>query len=106
VPFVDPFLGPEAPADDSQWDVYWTSRDARIPRGFLPLLDEWAGIDARERALGIEPGTPVLMDPAGRVDPRLARFVSRSRFSRLAEGTRRSYVKDYRLFFSFLHARS
>ena len=39
-----------------QWDVYWTSRDAKIPRGFLPLLDEWADIDARERAPGIGPG--------------------------------------------------
>ena len=50
--------------------MYWTSRDAQIPQGLLPLLDEWADIDARERAPGIEAGTPVLMDPAGRVDPR------------------------------------
>jgi hypothetical protein len=35
----------------------------------LPLPDEWAHLDARERALGIEAGTPILMDPAGRVDP-------------------------------------
>ena len=36
----------------------------------MPLLDERVDIDARERAPGIEAGTPVLMDPAGRVDPR------------------------------------
>jgi site-specific recombinase XerD len=69
------------------------------------LLDAWADIDARERAAGIEPGTPVLVDPLGRVDAVLAQFLRRSRFSRLAEGTRVSYVKDYRLFFSFLWSR-
>jgi hypothetical protein len=69
------------------------------------LLDAWADIDTRERAVGIEPGAPVLVDPSGRVDPVLARFLRRSRFSRLAEGTRVSYVKDYRLFFSFLWSR-
>jgi len=35
----------------------------------------------------------------------LARFLSRSRFAWLAEGTRRAYAKDYRLFFSFLWQR-
>jgi len=69
------------------------------------LLDEWADIDARERALGIDEGTPILIDPACRVDPRLARFFRRSRFSFLAEGSRQSYVKDYRLFFTFLRRR-
>jgi len=73
--------------------------------GRFPLLDAWADIGVRERAAGIEPGTPILIDPLGRVDPLLARFLRRSRFSRLAEGTRASYVKDYRLFFSFLWGR-
>lgn len=90
---VDHLPGAGVAVACKQWDVYWTSRDAQIPSGFLPLLDEWADIDARERALGIEPGMPILMDPAGRVNPRLARFLSWSRFSRLAEGTRRSYVQ-------------
>ena len=35
----------------------------------------------------------------------LARFLSRSRFAWLAEGTRRAYAQDYRLFFSFLWQR-
>jgi hypothetical protein len=92
---VDHLPDAGAPADGGQWDVYWTSRDAQISQGFLPLLDEWSDIDDRERALGIEAGTPILMDPAGRVDPRLARFLSRSRFSRLAEGTRKGTLRRY-----------
>jgi hypothetical protein len=47
-----------------EWLLYWTSRDVLVPRGFLPQLDAWAGIDSRERALSIEPGTPILIDPA------------------------------------------
>ncbi|MEU9840695.1 site-specific integrase [Actinomadura sp. NPDC048032] len=88
-----------------QWDVYWTTRGVEIPRGRFALLDAWADIDARERTLSIEPGTPILINPRGRVDPLLSRFMRRSRFSRLAHDTRVSYVKDYRLFFSYLWTR-
>jgi site-specific recombinase XerD len=85
--------------------LYWTTRGAEIPAGRLALLDAWADIDAREQRLGIDAGTPILIDPESRVDPRLARFFSRSRFAFLAEGSRQSYVKDYRLFFTFLWRR-
>jgi hypothetical protein len=54
---VDRLPDARAAVDGGQWDVYWTSCDAQIPRGFLPLLDEWTDIDARERALGIESGS-------------------------------------------------
>jgi hypothetical protein len=90
---------------DDEWLLYWTTRDAEIPTGRMALLDEWADIDARERALGIESGTPILIDPQSRVDPRLARFLTRSRFAFLADGSQRSYVTDYRLFFTFLWKR-
>ncbi|TWP32697.1 site-specific integrase [Leekyejoonella antrihumi] len=88
-----------------EWLLYWTARDVAVPHGFLPLLDQWAGIDARERALSIEPGIPILIDPVGRIDPRPAHFLRRSRFAFLAEETKHAYAKDYRLFFSFLHER-
>jgi site-specific recombinase XerD len=88
-----------------EWLLYWTARGVEVPAGFMALLDEWVGIDGRERALGIDGGTPILVDPVCRVDPRLALFFRRSRFGFLAEGTRLSYVKDYRLFFSFLWQR-
>ena len=35
----------------------------------------------------------------------LARFLTASRFTWFAEGTREAYAKDYRLFFSFLWQR-
>jgi site-specific recombinase XerD len=90
---------------DTQWELFWTSRWAEVPTGRFALLDEWADIDRREQALGIDPRTPFLLDPEQRVDARLSRFFRRSRFSFLAEGTQLAYVKDYRLFFSFLWAR-
>ena len=40
-----------------------------------------------------------------RLDPVLARFLGRSRFAWLADGTRQSSAKDYRLFFSLLRQR-
>ncbi len=88
-----------------EWSLYWTTQGVEIPTGRMALLDEWADIDARERALDIERGTPILIDPQSRVDPRLARFLTRSRFAFLAEGSQQSYVKDYRLFFTFLWRR-
>jgi hypothetical protein len=70
-----------------------------------PVLAGWADLDQREEAADIGPGHPILIDPQYRLDPGLARFLSRSRFAWLAEGTRRAYAKDYRLFFSFLWQR-
>ena len=48
---------------------------------------------------------PILIDPDFRIDPVLARFLARSRFAWLAEGTREACARDYRLFFSFLWQR-
>ena len=91
--------------DVAEWMLYWTTRGVEVPVGFDDALDGWVDIDARERALGVDEATPILIDPVGRIDPRLAKFFRRSRFAFLAEGTRQSYVKDYRLFFSFLWRR-
>lgn len=71
----------------------------------MPLLKDWADLDQREMDAGIGARQPILIDPEYRIDPVLARFLRRSRFSWLAEGTREAYAKDYRLFFSFLAAR-
>lgn len=95
----------DSTSDCSEWWLYWTTRGVDVPVGFDDMLDGWVNIGARERALGIEEATPILIDPTGRIDPRLAKFFRRSRFAFLAEGTRQSYVKDYRLFFTFLWRR-
>jgi site-specific recombinase XerD len=76
-----------------------------VPCRLVPVLAGWGGLDQRESAAGIEPGHPILIDPKFRIDPLLARFLGRSRFAWLAEGTRQAYAKDYRLFFSFLWQR-
>ncbi len=102
---MDPSAQRPRPECDVEWSLYWTDRHSSVPGGFLPLLDEWADIDDRERALGIGRDTPILIDPECRIDPRLALFVRRSRFTFLADETKHAYMKDYRLFFTFLHRR-
>jgi site-specific recombinase XerD len=92
-------------AGGSQWSLYWTARGRPVPCRLVPLLAGWADLDERESAADIEPGHPILVDPEFRIDPVLARFLARSRFTWLAEGTREAYAKDYRLFFSFLWQR-
>lgn len=91
-----------AGATDGEWSLYWTSRGRPVSARLAPVLAGWADLDQREEAADIGPGHPILIDPQYRLDPVLARFLSRSRFAWLAEGTRRAYAKDYRLFFSFL----
>jgi site-specific recombinase XerD len=71
----------------------------------VPLLSGWADLDQRENAADIGAHHPILIDPKSRIDPVLARFLGRSRFAWLAEGTRQAYAHDYRLFFSFLWQR-
>jgi hypothetical protein len=79
--------------------------DGSAHPGAEALLGQWSEIDRREAELGVEPNTPILIDPRARVDPRLAWFLGRSRFAFRAEGTQLAYVKDYRLFFTFLWIR-
>jgi hypothetical protein len=64
-----------------------------MPCCLLPVLSGWAGLDQREDAADIPPGRPILIDPEYRLDPVLARFLGRSRFAWLAEGTRQAYAK-------------
>jgi site-specific recombinase XerD len=89
----------------SQWSLHWTGRDQPVPCQLVPVLAGWADLDQREADADIEGGHPILIDPGFRIDPVLARFLSRSRFTWLADGTREAYAKDYRLFFSFLWQR-
>jgi hypothetical protein len=73
-----------------------------VPCRLVPVLAGWADLDQRESEADIEPRHPILIDPGRRIDPVLVRFLNRSRFTWLAEGTKEAYAKDYRLFFSFL----
>ncbi|HEY5989263.1 MAG TPA: hypothetical protein VIV12_23220 [Streptosporangiaceae bacterium] len=91
--------------EDGEWRLYWTARDRPVPCRLVPVLSGWGGLDQREADSGVEPRHPILIDPGYRIDPVLARFLARSRFAWLAEGTREAYARDYRLFFSFLWQR-
>jgi site-specific recombinase XerD len=90
---------------DREWLLYWTARDRPVPYSRVPVLAGWTDLDQREADAGITARHPILIDPQFRIDPVLARFLARSRFTWLAEETRQAYAKDYRLFFSFLWQR-
>jgi hypothetical protein len=90
---------------DREWLLYWTARDRPVPCSRVPVLAGWADLDQREADAGLTARHPILIDPQYRIDPVLARFLTASRFTWLAEGTREAYAKDYRLFFSFLWQR-
>lgn len=85
--------------------LYWTGGGRPVGAETVPVLAGWSDLADREARAGIGVGLPVLIDPLFRLDPVLAGFVCRSRFAALAEGTRRAYAKDYRLFFTFLWRR-
>ena len=87
---------------EGQWSLYWAARGQPVPCRLVPVLAGWANLDQRETDAGIETRQPILIDPNFRINPVLAGFLARSRFTWLAEGTREAYAKDYRLFFSFL----
>src|ERR1700733_3242154 len=88
-----------------EWSLYWTARGQPVPCRWVPVLAAWADLDERESTADIGSRHPILADPEFRIDPVLARFLMRSRFTWLADGTREAYAKDYRLFFSFLWQR-
>ena len=75
-----------AGATDGELSLYWTSRGRPVSARLAPVLAGWADLDQREEAADIGPGHPILIDPQYRLDPVLARFLSRSRFAWLAEG--------------------
>jgi hypothetical protein len=58
------------------------------------VLAGWADLDEWEAAADIPARHPALVDPEYRIDPAVARFLARSRFTWLAAGTRQAYAKD------------
>ncbi|MCX4718184.1 site-specific integrase [Streptomyces virginiae] len=88
-----------------EWQLFWTGADVVAPASEAGVLDGWEGLAARESQLGIRTGQPILLSPAGRVDPRLSRIFKSHYFARKSEGTRQTYAPCYRVFFTFLWQR-
>jgi site-specific recombinase XerD len=84
-----------------EWTLYWvggTPRGGAGDRAAAELVE-------REQRLGFRKRQPILVAPDYRVDPRLSEFFRCPPFSTRAKGTRDSYVRDYRLLFTFLWQR-
>ncbi len=85
-----------------EWDLFWVGDSDAGASTDQGGLGGWAGLEERERRLGFAERQPILVSPDLRVDPRLSEFFRRSRFSVRAAGTQESYVRDYRLLFTYL----
>jgi len=85
-----------------EWDLFWVGDGYAGTSTDQSGLGGWADLDDRERRLGFQERQPILVSPDLRVDPRLSEFFRRSRFSVRATGTQESYVRDYRLLFTYL----
>jgi len=72
---------------------------------FHPLLTQYEDLQQRELNLGIQPGTPILLDSKLNHDIRLIKFFNSAVWRSLHEGTRETYRTVYRPFFEFMHRR-
>jgi site-specific recombinase XerD len=86
-----------------EWQLFWVGDGDEVGNSPERLgLDGWADLVAREQRLGLRDRQPILVSPQLRVDARLSEFLRRSRLSVRSPGTQESYVRDYRLLFTFL----
>lgn len=67
-----------------------------------PLITQWDDLLAREMALGIQYGQPILLPSSGRPDIDVIKYLNSGSFCRLSIQTQHSYAKDLKQFFSFL----
>ena len=63
------------------------------------LLDD---LEDRERALGIRPGSPILLRPDGSADVDVLRYFNSASFRQLSAGSQLGYAQDLRVHLSFL----
>ncbi|MQA35927.1 hypothetical protein [Modestobacter roseus] len=86
-----------------EWTLLFTTADDEVPEHFHPVLDGWVGhLREREKGAGIRVGTPILVAPDHRVDPRLVAFFNSLDFSGLALTSRQTYAYEYKWWSEFL----
>ncbi|MFJ9005424.1 tyrosine-type recombinase/integrase [Streptomyces canus] len=88
-----------------EWQLFWTGVGGAPSGSGADVLRGWTDLAERERAAGIRAGQPILVDPTGRVDPRLSEIFRHRLFARKAPGTKETYAPDYRVFFTYLWER-
>jgi site-specific recombinase XerD len=66
------------------------------------LLEGWADLEERERALGFQPGQPFLLRPDGSCDFGVSAYFASAAFQVLAYDSQISYATDMKIFLSFL----
>lgn len=68
------------------------------------VLDEWGDLEARELALGFEPGRPFLLRPDLTPDVDVLRYFASPRFRLLALQSQLGYATNIRVFLSYLES--
>lgn len=90
-------------ADSVGWRVHHVrERTQATTTVSSPLLDTHRDLDERERELGIRPGSSFLLKPDGSSDPGVLLYLNSTTFRSLAHESQTSYVKDLKLYLSFL----
>ncbi len=85
------------------WRLEFTGGPVDPPSNFHPMVDAWADIEPRERALNLTPGTPILVRPEGDLDFRLVEYFTRSlEFTGLATTSKATYGGEMRGWFDFI----
>jgi integrase len=88
------------------WRVIWVPDGLPRTSSRQPILERWGDLKQREEDVGVRPGDPIFLSPEHRVDWRLSLYAQSRTFRRYTAETRRNYVTDLRLFFTFLTRRS
>lgn len=88
-----------------EWRLFWVGAGGAPEAGGAGAREGWSDLPEREQALGLRRDQPILMDPSGRVDPRISEIFRHREFARKAQGTKETYAPSYRLFLTFLSRR-
>ena len=85
----------------SEWVLFQAGRPGQRPAVQGRLED----LEARESALHIRPGAPILLRPDGTADLDVLHYLTSSSFRRLSPGSQLGYAQNLRVHFSCLAAR-
>lgn len=86
------------------WQLHTAGEPNKTSALHSPILDQWADLETRERALGIQVGQPFLLSPSGHPDIDVLLYFNSVSFRRLSDQSKQSYAMDLKVYFNFLYS--
>jgi hypothetical protein len=84
------------------WLPVFVPDHGRVPDHFHPVLDQYLDLPAREAALHIKPGMPILVSPDYEVDPLLVAYFYSEAFDGLTPKTQENEARDIKAWLNYL----